>query len=197
MASETEILAVPRAIKAFRPDVIVVAVTNDDVDMVTATCRRARALGRIPVVAVPDVHDPSFCQTVLRAGAYDCVAATDPVDLIATHVWSVLVRRGRTPPPPVQVGDLLIDEATHTVLRNGVPVSLRPLEFSLLAELAREPGVLVRKEDLRNHLWGCYAARNSVDQAVSRLRRKIQGDCAIRTIRGVGYILLSPAEAAI
>ena len=196
VAAETEILAVPRAIRAFRPDVIVVAATYDDVDTVTATCRRARALGGVPVVALPDVHDPCFCQAVLQAGAYDCVAATDPVDLIATHVWSVLVHRDRVPPPAMEFGNLLIDEAARTVRRDGEPVRLGALEFGLLAELARRPGVLVRRDALRNHLWTHHAARNSVDQAISRLRRKLQGACVIRTIRGVGYVLI-PAEAPI
>ena len=190
---EAEVLAVPRAIGAFRPEVIVVAATPGDVDTVTATCRRARVLGDVPVVAIPDVHEPCFCQAVLSAGADDCVAATDPVDLLATRVRCALVRRGRVAAPAVEIGDLLIDQAANAVLRDGQPVTLSPLEFSLLAELARHPGRVVRKADLLNHLWTSFAGRNSLDQAVSRLRRKLGGTCAIRTVRGVGYVLC-PSE---
>lgn len=193
VATETEVLAVPRAIRAFRPDVVVVAAAPGDVDTVTATCRRARALGDVPVVAMPDVHEACFCQAVLSGGVDDCVAATDPVELIATHVRRALVRRRRLAAPAVKVGKLVIDEASHAVEWEGRPLTLSSLEFCLLAELARHPGAVVRQADLLNHLWTSSSARNSLDQAVSRLRRKLGGACAISTVRGVGYVLC-PSE---
>ena len=189
-------LSVSRVIGAFRPDVLVVAAVADDVDTVVATCRRAKTLGDVPVVVVPDAHLPGLCLAVLAAGAEDCVAASDPGDLILARVRGVLARRGRVAAPAVQIGDLLIDGASHAVLRDGEPVELSPLEFRLLAELARHPGVVVRKTDLRNRLWNGLAGPNSVEQAVSRLRRKLDGSCAVRSIRGVGYVLCERDLAA-
>jgi two-component system response regulator MtrA len=175
---------------ACRPDVLVVTGDPADVDAMTATCRRARGAGDVPIVMVPDVHRPAFCLAVLAAGADDCVAATDPVELILARVHGALVRRGRLAPPAVHVGNLVVDEGAHVVLRDGEPVQLSPLEFGLLAELAHHPGVVVGKADMLHRFWTCSAAPNNVDQAVSRLRRKLGRSCRLRTVRGVGYVLV-------
>ncbi|HLF40348.1 MAG TPA: response regulator transcription factor [Acidimicrobiia bacterium] len=191
VSAEPELLAVPSAIGVFRPDLVVIAASPADVDAMTVACRRAKAIGDVPVVMVPDFHVPEVCRAVLAAGAEDCVPATDPTDLILTRLEAALARRRRLALPAVQVGDLLIDEAAHLVLERGEAVDLSPLEFDLLVELARHPGLVVHKADLLNHLWARCAARNSVDQAVSRLRHKLDGSCTVRTVRGVGYVLRS------
>ena len=78
---------------------------------------------------------------------------------------------------------------------DGAVVELTALEFDLLAALAREPGVVVRRADLLERLWGDAYLDDShlVDVHVANLRRKLGDDAAeprfIETVRGVGYRL--------
>ncbi len=62
-------------------------------------------------------------------------------------------------------------------------------EFLLLQELMREAGRMVRRQALRERVWGCRfdPGSNVVDVYVRRLRAKLGADI-IETIRGEGYL---------
>jgi DNA-binding response OmpR family regulator len=78
---------------------------------------------------------------------------------------------------------------------DGTPVELTALEFDLLAALAHEPGVVVRRAELLTRLWGDAYLDDGhlVDVHVANLRRKLGDDATeprfIETVRGVGYRL--------
>ena len=69
----------------------------------------------------------------------------------------------------------------------------RPLEFEILLVLAREPGVVLARDQLMDRVWGYrdYAGGRVVDSHVARIRRKLGEDGNeprfIRTVHGVGY----------
>jgi len=92
-----------------------------------------------------------------------------------------------------------IDESRRTVRVDGTPVELTALEFDLLAVLARDPGVVVRRQAFLDRVWGpaFVADDHLVDVHVANLRRKLGDDPAqprfIETIRGVGYRLREQA----
>jgi two-component system response regulator MtrA len=94
---------------------------------------------------------------------------------------------------PLQRFDLLIDTARRRVTKNDEEVVLTPLEFEILATLARQPGVVMGRDDLMDRVWGYrdYAGGRVVDSHVARIRRKLGDDAAepsyIRTVHGVGY----------
>jgi two-component system, OmpR family, response regulator len=104
-----------------------------------------------------------------------------------------LVRRGPAERPTVlQVDDVALDPAAHTVTRGGVPVELSAREFSLLEFLMRHPGEVVGRDRIQEHVWGYdqMVFSNVVDVYVGYLRRKLErpfGRPLIRTVRGVGY----------
>ena len=85
--------------------------------------------------------------------------------------------------------------ARRLVRVDGASVDLTALEFDLLAELARQPGIVVRRAELLARLWGdeFTADGHLVDVHVANLRRKLRDDPAapqfIETVRGVGYRL--------
>jgi DNA-binding response OmpR family regulator len=76
---------------------------------------------------------------------------------------------------------------------DGEDVQLTPLEFEILLALAREPGVVLSREQLMDRVWGYrdYAGGRVVDSHVARIRRKLGEDGAeprfVRTVHGVGY----------
>jgi len=102
-----------------------------------------------------------------------------------------------TAPEPgrVQVGDLSIDPAAHTVTIAGQPVNLPPRELAILHTLALEAGRVVAVDDLLSRVWGAeYAGDTQAVYVYIRwLREKIEKDPAhpqrVLTVRGVGYKL--------
>jgi DNA-binding response OmpR family regulator len=72
-------------------------------------------------------------------------------------------------------------------------VDLTALEFSLLALLAREPGIVVPRQALLGELWGPEFVGDDhlVDVHIANLRRKLGDEPAsprfVETVRGVGY----------
>ncbi|MDR1118514.1 MAG: response regulator transcription factor [Bifidobacteriaceae bacterium] len=96
-------------------------------------------------------------------------------------------------PPPLRVGDLVIDVAAREVRRGGSPVELTRTEFDLLAALAASPGVVFGRERLLRAVWGAdwVGDPHAADVHLAHVRRKL-GDTAsdqryVRTVRGVGY----------
>ncbi|HET9110089.1 MAG TPA: response regulator transcription factor, partial [Ktedonobacterales bacterium] len=94
--------------------------------------------------------------------------------------------------PPLRIGALVIDEAAHTVTREGAEVALTAREFALLATLARHPGRVFTRAQLLEQVWGDeYYDDHVVDVHIGNLRKKLEADAArpryIATVRGVGY----------
>lgn len=90
--------------------------------------------------------------------------------------------------------DLMLDMRRRRAERSGKPIELSPKEFSLLEFLMRNPGRVVTRTQILDHLWGYDydTESNLVDVYVAYLRRKVDRGhkkALIRTVRGVGYAL--------
>ena len=102
-----------------------------------------------------------------------------------------LLRRGHDPRPAVlTTGDVRLDPATRRVSVADEPVSLTPREYGLLEYLLRNPGRVVTKVEILDHVWDAAADvnPNAVEVYVGYLRRKL-GRHLVETVRGVGYRL--------
>jgi len=90
-------------------------------------------------------------------------------------------------------GDLVIDLVSHTVRRDGEPLSCTPREFELLSLLVANRGRALSRNEILERLWGhdYIGDTRTVDVHVRWLREKIEPDSAnprrIVTVRGVGY----------
>jgi hypothetical protein len=93
--------------------------------------------------------------------------------------------------------DLLVDTATHQVLQSGKPVMLTDTEYRLLVYLLRHQGVVCRRDDIIEEVWGerFLYDTGTLDVHLSSLRHKLgwTKEGPARAIRGVGLIL--PHEA--
>jgi len=110
-----------------------------------------------------------------------------------------LLRRGVQPRPArLQVDDLVLDPAAHTVRRGEHIIDLTPREFSLLEFLMRRAGDAVSKADILHHVWDANydGDANVVEVYVGYLRRKIDTPFdlqSLQTVRGAGYRLTAAA----
>jgi DNA-binding response OmpR family regulator len=85
-------------------------------------------------------------------------------------------------------------KAARTVSRPGAPLTLTPREYALLEYFLRNPGRVLTRPMLAEHVWGLDfdPESNIVDVYVGYLRRKIDGEGdrrLLHTLRGAGYKL--------
>ncbi len=161
-------------------------------------CRRIRDESDVPIVIVTTRASEADRVLGLEAGADDYVG--DPFSLaeVICRVRAILRRRqlDQRPERPVrQVGDLVIDFASHVVTLAGEALNLTPTEFRLLALLSEEPRRPYSPHEILSHVWRSrYVGDEGACKAhVSNLRHKLEADPAhptrVVTVRGVGYAL--------
>lgn len=92
------------------------------------------------------------------------------------------------------VADIMIDTVHLRVSRAGREIDLTPLEFALLAFLARNPRREWTREQLLDQVWGYEWAGypRTVDRHIAALRRKLHldHDELIETVHQIGYRLV-------
>ncbi len=130
----------------------------------------------------------------LDVGADDYLAKPFDFGELLARLRSLTRRAPAQRPSRLEVGDLVVDPATHEVQRQGQAVELTAREFSVLEFLARHPGEVITRTTLLEHVWdeNHVGSTNVVDQYVGALRRKLEQPfdrALIRTVRGVGFRL--------
>jgi DNA-binding response OmpR family regulator len=91
------------------------------------------------------------------------------------------------------INDIEIDTVRYRVSKGQKEVDLTPLEFALLAFLARHPNREWTREALLEEVWGYewIGYPRTVDRHVAAIRRKLDldRDELIETVHGAGYRL--------
>ncbi|AKK08083.1 response regulator transcription factor [Corynebacterium testudinoris] len=156
-------------------------------------CRAIRLESSVPIIMLTAKTDTVDVVLGLETGADDYMTKPfKPKELIA-RIRARLRGTEAGPAEILEVGDLSIDVPEHTVKRGNEEISLTPLEFDLLLELARKPRQVHTREELLETVWGYRHASDTrlVNVHVQRLRAKIEKDPEnpqiVLTVRGVGY----------
>ncbi|MDD2828332.1 MAG: response regulator transcription factor [Sulfuricurvum sp.] len=92
----------------------------------------------------------------------------------------------------IQLGDLTIDFSSRSVHINNTPIKLSAKEFELLELLVLNANTVLTRYQISEHLsrdFDHLSASNIVDAHIKNLRKKLDGDNLIQTIRGVGYMI--------
>ncbi len=100
----------------------------------------------------------------------------------------------------LRVGDLIMETATRTVSREGVPLDLTAKEFAFLEYLMRHPDQVLSRTIIAEHVWNYEFdnATNVIDVHVKNLRKKVDEPFdrnLIQTVRGVGYRISSRTQS--
>ncbi len=131
----------------------------------------------------------------LEAGADDYLVKPFAFSELSARI-NALARRPqvRVDANRLIVGEIVLDLDRRTVERGGRRVTLQPREFTLLAELMRNPRRVMTRTMLLERVWDFDfdPKTNIVETHMSRLRSKLNagfdGD-AIETVRGAGYMM--------
>ena len=131
------------------------------------------------------------------AGADDYVAKPFHMEEVLARVRALLRRSAGHATSELTCGPVSLDTKSARVIVNGTAVKLTSLEFRLLAYLMHHKGKVVSRTDLVEHLYDQDFDRdsNTVEVFVGRLRKKLGVD-VLHTIRGMGYCVTEPDNAA-
>lgn len=155
--------------------------------------RRARGRGESLPVMILTARD-SVADRVrgLDAGADDYVLKPFALDELLARLRALLRRSQGRADSLVHIGRLTFDSAARQASIGATPVPLSAREVEVLEILLAHAGRVVAKETIADRLagWDEGVGENAVEVYIHRLRRKLQNSgVAIRTLRGLGYLL--------
>jgi two-component system OmpR family response regulator len=183
------------AARDFAPDAVILDLMLPDLDgwEVLRRLRAERPL--LPVIFLTARDGIEDRVAGLTAGGDDYVTKPFGIDELLARLRAVLRRTGPVVAEDgrLVVGDLVLDEHRHEVLRAGHEIRLTATEFELLRYLMANPGRVLSKAQILDRVWqyDFGGEGNIVELYVSYLRRKVDRgrEPMIHTVRGVGYVL--------
>jgi DNA-binding response OmpR family regulator len=159
-------------------------------------CRQIRQATSVPIIVVTARADFQSRIHGLNVGADDYLVKPYNLAELIARMHAVLRRTGTAAPPAsdggvIEVAGVRIDPARHSVTVDGRPVALTRKEFHLLELLARQPGVVYRREQIISEVWGTSwsGTGRTLEVHMASLRHKLMSPGIIETVRGVGYRL--------
>ena len=184
----------------FAPELVVLDVMMPGLDGFEVA-RRLRAAGdQVPVLFLTAKDATEDRVQGLTIGGDDYVTKPFSLEEVVARIRAVLRRtRGRSGSGTAnrfEFADVVLDDDTHEVWKAGEPVELSPTEFNLLRYLLQNPGRVLSKRQILEHVWtyDFGGDGNVVESYVSYLRRKVDTSepRLLHTVRGVGYVLRQP-----
>ncbi len=179
-----------RLISEFKPHVVVLDVMMPKLDglKVAEAIRGNKDTGVIILSAKDEVQDRI---KGLEVGADDYLVKPFDFGELLARIRAVMRRRNPAAGPQLQVQDVVMDEGTREVRREGRAIELSAREFDLLRLLMMHPNQVLPRDRILDQVWGYnfFGDANNVEVYVRYLRQKL-GDGThqlIQTVRGVGY----------
>jgi len=185
------------------PEVIVVDLGLPDGDG-QELIRRVREWSDLPIVVLSARDRDQDKVAALDLGADDYLTKPFSVPELLARLRVALRRRARTDEDAqslFSVGELTVDLARRRVTLAGEVVTLTPIEYRLLAVLARAPGRVFTHRALLREVWGPHRDEpHLVRVHLANMRRKLERDTArpryLLTEPGVGYRLADELTSA-
>ena len=178
------------------PDLVVLDLMLPGMDGLEV-CKQIQRDSWTPVLMLTAKTDEADKVSGFAVGADDYLTKPFSLRELTARVKAILRRiermGERKDTSPIEQGGLVMDPGRRRVTVDGDDVGLTPLEFEILLSLARDPGVVLSRDQLMDRVWGYrdFAGGRVVDSHVARIRRKLGEDGNeprfIRTVHGVGY----------
>jgi two-component system OmpR family response regulator len=199
--------AARKALKAGAFDLVVLDIMMPGEDGLSL-CRSLRETTELPVILLTAMAEETDRIVGLEIGADDyLVKPFNPRELLA-RIRAVLRRATSLPrtrdelePKRVRFDRFVLDIGRRELETDGgIAVALSTAEFQLLTTFLKRPNIVLTREQLLDLTAGRAAQvfDRSIDNQVSRLRRKIEDDpknpSLIKTVWGGGYVFAAPVE---
>jgi DNA-binding response OmpR family regulator len=184
------------------PDLVILDLTLPDGDG-RDVCRELRRRSDVPIVMLTARGTEMDKVVGLELGADDYVVKPFSAREVISRIRAVLRRSALrdgagADDEPIRIGALGLDPAARVATLGDEQVDLSRKEFDLLAELMRNAGRVVKREDLMAKVWDVnwFGSTKTLDVHIGWLRRKLGDDPNqpryIETVRGVGFRFAAP-----
>ena len=179
------------------PDIVVLDVMMPQIDGFEV-CRRLREAGsKVPVLMLTAKDEVQSRVTGLDTGADDYLVKPFALEELLARVRALLRRKSDsagTPDNRLMYEDIIVDNDSRDVLRDGQRLDLTAKEFELLNLFMQNPRRVLSRDLIMDKIWGYdYSGESNVLEVyIAMLRQKTEeygGKRLIQTIRGAGYIL--------
>lgn len=185
--------------RSFSPDVAVLDIMLPDIDGVQVLSRIRSEGSLVPVLFLTALDSIDDRVNGLTAGGDDYVVKPFSLEELIARLRA-LVRRSQllqdqNPDPILCVGNLVLNEDSYEVERDGELIDLTTTEFELLRYMMRNPRRVLSKSQILDRVWSYdFTGKPSVVELyISYLRKKVDATQPpmIHTVRGAGYMLKS------
>lgn len=176
-------------------------------------CKQVRAQYDMPILFISARTSDDDVLTALNIGGDDYIKKPYTLNILLAKVKAILKRYERSAEAAVAVsakavssGDtmkrrevsikdgLVLDTGRRKLIKNGVEVSLKAMEYKMLVYLLEKRGFVVTKDEFLKNVWGDeFIGEGTLAVHIRHLREKIENDPnspdIIKTVWGVGYII--------
>ena len=188
--------------RSHKPDLLLIDLGLPDADGLKVI-RRVRAWSQVPIVVLSARTMEEQKIAALDAGADDYVTKPFSAPELLARIRAALRRdvRGAAPAAALQFGALRVDLARREAQGTEGEVHLTPLEYRVLASLARHLGSIVMQRQLIREVWGPERQDDSrsLRVCIKNLRAKLEPDPRrpryLITETGLGYRLRADNDA--
>ena len=182
-----------------KPDLVILDLMMPKLDGLEA-CMQIRAFSNVPIIMLTARSTDMDKLMGFECGADDYVTKPFNILELKARIRALLRRAGaeRSAAQPesqqLRCGNIVLDLASRSALRDGVPVTLTAKEFDLMELFLRNPRQIIPAERFLERIWG-YDSEVEVSVVwvyISYLRKKLtalQADVEIRASRNLGYSL--------
>jgi len=179
------------------PDLILldIMLPGDDGYAILSHLKNDKATEEIPVLMVSAKGEEVSKVKGLNLGADDYIAKPFGVLELIARIKANLRKKSKDTSKNRIFKDLIIDHNKHQVSINGVVLQMTLKEYNLLSFLCENAESVQTREVIFEKVWGdaFFGESRTLDIHIKELRKKLSdtgSDAVIKTIRGVGYMLI-------
>ncbi|MGN0614606.1 response regulator transcription factor [Ruminococcus flavefaciens] len=156
-----------------------------------AVCKKIREQDNIPIIILTARVDKEDKLNGILLGADDYIEKPYDIDILIAKIKGIFRRRLAL--DVITEGDITLNTADQTVLKNGEPLAMTAKEFELLRLLIENKGQTLGKDFIFNRIWGSdsESEQQTLTVHIKWLRQKIEDDpkapVRIMSVWGKGY----------
>ena len=157
-------------------------------------CQYVKEQRDTPVIFLTAKDEEQNVVQGLDMGADDYIIKPFRIRELISRIKSVLRRYHyeHIEEEKIECGNIVIDNNSSTVYKDGKEIVLTSLEYKILFMLFSNKNILVTREQILDKIWdiaGNFVNDNTLTVYIKRIRNKIDDKDGkiIKTVRGIGY----------
>jgi len=178
--------------KKNQPDIVLLDVMMPEMDGIE-TCRTMREMPQFEhtIIAFLTARTEDYSQIAgFETGADDYISKPIKPRVLVSRLRALLRRyeAKESKSSFLDVGNIQIDRERYLIIFNGKEMAVPRKEFELLYLLASKPGIVFKRDEILNEIWGrdIIVGDRTIDVHIRKLREKL-GEELIKTVKGIGY----------